>query len=554
MNLTNFEEQIDPVIVERGLDYYQTGFVKEIHERGHGKYEMIVEGTQDYTVSVTLDDKGEIIETSCDCPYDWSDYCKHQAVAFYALRDQLEGAGHRKETPKRVKKKQPDLYEELRPLSKEELLSLILRISEEHEDIKKMLLFQHAPEETLLREAQDLITGSIRHVEDRHGFIEWNKADQATEGAEIVLEQVRDELKKGNSGRSVSLCLTVLPEIVDMLQYCDDSDGGPGLVIDQCLELLKEAASSAESEDESVKISMFRQIMKELTNERYEGWTDWRISMLGTLIPFCGITSLRKKWEEEVDHLMVVPEGDSWSSQYNMEELLYLKLKLLEQLGEKDAAYQFLYDHIELGSFRERAIQYAMNRNQWNEVLRLCEEGEASPGLADKWMVYRLQACEKLGDVDQEKKLMLHFLYQGDYDYYEKLRNLYPREAWGEVSQRIITHFEQDKFPNGAYVKILIQEKMYEKLLNYCNKHPDEIESLYPHLKNVYPDDVRRIFTMYIEDEAENSSNRKYYRQVCHKIRTFKKACGEEAAHTLIDKLEDRYARRPAFVDELTRI
>lgn len=559
MNLTNFEEQIDPVIVERGLDYYLAGFVEEINEKRHRHYEMIVEGSSDYSVDVTLDDKGAISEASCDCLYDWGDYCKHQAAAFYALRDQLESGGQKKEMQKRAKTKKPDLYEELSSLSKEELLSIIIGIADEHEEIKKMLLFQHAPEETLLREARKLVIGSIRRAEGRNGFIEWDKADQATEGAEAVLEQARDELKKGNNERSVSLCLAVLPEIVDMLQYCDDSDGGPGFVIDQCLDLLKEAVSSAESEEQSVKISIFNQIMKELKNARYEGWSDWRNSMLGTLIPLCGLEILRRQWEEEADHLIVEPEEDSWGSRYRNEKLLYLKLELLEQFDEKKVAYQFLYDHIVLGSFRERAIQYAMIRNQWTEVLRLCEEGEkasrkVSPGLVDKWMHYRLQAYEKLGDVDHKKKLMLLFLYQGDYDYYEKLRNLYHPEEWGKVFREIIAHFEQDARPKNAYVKILIQEEMYEKLLNYCNNYPPEIESLHPYLKKVYPDEVCRIFTVFIEDEAEHSSNRSHYRQVCHKIRTFKKVCGKEAARALISKLEDTYVRRPAFIDELTRI
>ena len=30
--------------------------------------------------------EGEILNTYCDCPYDWSDYCKHQAAALFALR------------------------------------------------------------------------------------------------------------------------------------------------------------------------------------------------------------------------------------------------------------------------------------------------------------------------------------------------------------------------------------------------------------------------------------------------------------------------------------
>ncbi|WP_162297120.1 hypothetical protein [Sporolactobacillus pectinivorans] len=108
--------------------------------------------------------------------------------------------------------------------------------------------------------------------------------------------------------------------------------------------------------------------------------------------------------------------------------------------------------------------------------------------------------------------------------------------------------------PSNTYVQILIQEKKYEKLLDYCKNHLYEIETLHPYPVKPYPAEVKRIFTAYIENEAEHSSNRSHYRQVCHKIRTFKTACGKPAAGLLIGKLKEEYIRRPAFIDELSKI
>jgi uncharacterized Zn finger protein len=86
MKLNNFEAYVDPVILERGLDYYDGGAVLSL-EFEDDTWIAEVSGTDTYMVSVTLDDAGEIIESYCDCPYDFGPVCKHQVAVLYAMRD-----------------------------------------------------------------------------------------------------------------------------------------------------------------------------------------------------------------------------------------------------------------------------------------------------------------------------------------------------------------------------------------------------------------------------------------------------------------------------------
>ena len=37
----------------------------------NGKVNAIVSGTDDYEVSMTIDEKGNILTSYCDCPYGW---------------------------------------------------------------------------------------------------------------------------------------------------------------------------------------------------------------------------------------------------------------------------------------------------------------------------------------------------------------------------------------------------------------------------------------------------------------------------------------------------
>ena len=48
ITLKDFEEQIDEVILDRGLEYLELGCVKEVTPLNAYDYEAIVEGSEDY--------------------------------------------------------------------------------------------------------------------------------------------------------------------------------------------------------------------------------------------------------------------------------------------------------------------------------------------------------------------------------------------------------------------------------------------------------------------------------------------------------------------------
>lgn len=65
---------------------------------------------------------------------------------------------------------------------------------------------------------------------------------------------------------------------------------------------------------------------------------------------------------------------------------------------------------------------------------------------------------------------------------------------------------------------------------------------------------VLTLFLQYIEQTAARADNRKDYQGVCAIIRNLKKAGGNEQALEIKQKLFNKYANRPAFRDELSRV
>ena len=90
MNINNFEEYIDETIQKRGRKYYKDQNVYDEYEENDNEYKFEVFGSQDYTVTVKLNQNGDIVYSNCNCPYDYGPTCKHEVAVYYKLREILK--------------------------------------------------------------------------------------------------------------------------------------------------------------------------------------------------------------------------------------------------------------------------------------------------------------------------------------------------------------------------------------------------------------------------------------------------------------------------------
>jgi hypothetical protein len=406
MKLLNFEGYIDDVILERGKNYFQHGHVEKISQASQNQFSVEVEGTESYTVEIFFNETGEIVNTFCDCPYDLGPYCKHQIAAFFALRNELDG---RMKLPTAEKK--PDIITIVSNLQKEELIDLILSFSKEYPEIEKKLLFKYSPAKDEISSSKKLIREYINKAK-RNRFIEWRDVGNALKGAEMTLEKSREKIEMGDTKTAVLLCLTVLSIVVDMLQYCDDSNGYVGEVINESLAIIDDAVFTNLSElTDSQKSEIFDAIMKEALHKRYDGWEEWSRELLRTCIYFSRNKIIRNKIEKQLNKMLESTRGDSWSSKYEVENIKILQLELMERNGEEEKARQFILDNIKYSSFREKEINRLMEKEKYVEAIQLCEQGEKTDkeyrGLIHKWKKYRFQAYEGLGDIPKQRDMAL---------------------------------------------------------------------------------------------------------------------------------------------------
>lgn len=563
MNLTNFESYIERAVYVRGHEYYESRCVTSVKEIEADEFVAKVEGTETYTVDVELDESLNIVDTFCDCPYDMGEFCKHQVAVFLTLRDvkcgsskEGEACGHH--IP--VKSHTKHLSEILSSRTKEELIRFLTEIASDNIEIRERIIleFDDRGDEERISQAISLIQTYIDNHSDDYGYVDYRSTHDAVYGAELVLEKVAEAIAEGNVIHAVKLALCVISEMVDLVQYGDDSGGVIGGVIEDGFEVIDDIVANEELSDLE-KREIFDSLIEEVSNSKYDDWSDWRLNFLRNASIFSDIPDLRSKLEIQMDLLLKDEKDDPWGGRYFVERVNQIRYHILLQNEGEETARAFMEQNIRFPLFREMAIKRAMRNKDYEQVIHITLDGEDKDrkmaGLVKDWKEYRYEAYTLSGKLDEQRDLAMEFILDRRFDYYKKLKSTYKTDEWSKVYPSILHRLE--KAENGFSpfkASILIEEGEKERLLELVKQRLSSIETYYEHLIPEYREEVYKLFVSYIEQEASQANNRKAYQGVCAIIHELFKAGGKDQALAVREKLLKLYLRKPAFRDELQKI
>ncbi|MCY9692280.1 SWIM zinc finger family protein [Paenibacillus alginolyticus] len=566
MKLKVIENSIDPIILERGERYRENGHILSIKEVGPGLYRAEVEGNELYDVEVHLGSRGEVVYTECDCPYDMGAICKHVAAVLLEIRDELSHIETATDPSKSKPSSKVNLTDELSKLSKEDLVALLVHFSEEIKEVDHLLTlkFHDSSSDEGLAQYKKLIQSYVKMNSDRHGFVSYRNVSSAVTGAELVMEKAEEELEKGQRLSAVKISFCILHEMGELLRSCDDSDGIVGGMIQQCLDLVHDVACDLESNSEPDRSAMLQLLLKEAFHTNLEDWSEWQLSLLQSGACLIKNDKERTEWEQQVVKLEEKEKRNSSYGSYIAENVAKLRYQVIQKFDGEEQAMKFLQDHLEFTAFRKMAIVTAMEHQQYDKALLLAEEGERHdtrkgyPGLVDQWKRFRYDIYQLTHQVENQKKLAEEFVVSGEYSYYEQLKELFSKDEWSSVYERILSNLENNQRGNwrvdSLYTQLLIEEKETRRLLNYVNTHKSYVVDFYKHLVGEHAEEVFGLFVQHIVEEAARATNRKAYQKVCQIIRQLIKAKGSVHAEKLIQQFRLVYPNRAAFMDELQKI
>lgn len=554
ITLSKFESVLDSVIVRRGEEYFCNSAVNGLKQLKAGEWIASVEGTEIYKVRIQF--KGDTVYGhSCSCPYDLGPVCKHVTAVLFALRKTAK--------PKSVE----ETFEQtIARMPREDLNDILTDYAGREPGLVDYVSAHRTIKEPSSdkEEYRQIIRNAVDAVRGRHGYIGYWQASRAVNGAEMVLDKAQEFLVKQQPARALSIAKCVLEEMVPLLQEADDSNGSIGHVIGGAFQVLSGCAYQAK--DISFRKELLGYLLKECGHKRYEGWSDWRWEFLAITGEIVQTPQEREKLFNRIDDIESNYGYKADWSRYDYERATVIKMKVVERLGTKKDAEEFLNQHLDCMPLREHAIEEALKRKDYITAKKLAIDGleqdkaRGLPGLICKWEEHLLNIAEAQRDYPEVKKYALQlFLDKNEFVFYDRYKKCFNSKEWPQEAQKIINTIRRSKDGRNnilALPQLYIREERWPDLMDFTQESNSlcALENFTKHLAKHFPDKLADVYEKVIVEKLAPVMGRGNYQYLCEFLTRLQKLGDKDRVKRLVAELSAKYSNRPAMLEELRRV
>lgn len=421
---------------------------------------------------------------------------------------------------------------------------------------------------TLFRPNPDIY---VSRVEDlivdyggRHGYIEYNDSFGFNRAVTRILNEADEAMVKEQWDVAMAVLTGIASVAEDILNSGDDSAGELGAVVYDCFEKWHELCSE-ESLPENIKSEIFELALSRFNDKDLKGW-DWWWDWMGMAIDLANTPEKQNRVIKALNAIQ--PNSDDWSAKHYAETAQKYKLEMMSRCGNPEDQIKFMYDNVSNPDFRKRLIQMAWDKTDYDEVLRLAKDGVNHDadyaGLVSDWHKWEYKVYHEIGDKNNELQLARYFFFDGgrwgEKEYsmesmYSVLKSLVPYEEWGKYVKTLISE-AQNKKDIVRQLYIYSQEKMWQEYMDYIRKNPSiyDIDDAPKEVKKLFRDEIVKLYASAVRNYFQRASNRDSYREGVAFLRKLIQYGGSEEAEQIVIEQKSRTPRRPALIDELSKL
>lgn len=404
----------------------------------------------------------------------------------------------------------------------------------------------------------------IEDYAGRHGYIEYRATFDFNRAVTRILDEADEAMKNRQWDVAVAVLTGMAAAGDDILNSGDDSAGELGAIVSECFEKWHELCAS-ESLPENIKDEIFELALTRFNEKNLKGW-DWWWDWIEMSIRLADTSDKQNRIVETLDAIKT--DGDEWSARHDAQTAQKYKLEIMSKQGSPKEQRKFMYDNVGNPDFRKKLLQMAWDEANYDEVLRLAKEGVTHDtewvGLVSEWHKWEYQVYCHIGDKDNTLRLARHFFFNGgrwgDREFsienmYLKIKTLVPLSQWSDYAETLISE-SVSKRDNGRLLFIYTQEKMWERFMEYLRKNPSayNIDDSPKEVKDLYRNEIIRLYSTSVRKFFQHASDRNSYREGVGLLRNLIKYGGKTEADKIIIEQKSRTPRRPALIDELSKL
>ncbi len=563
MNIQNFETQISEVILERGKGYFKKGAILEIERVADHKWVAEVEGNYgNYEVEIVLDKKQEIIDYSCDCPFE-GDVCKHIVAVLLTIRKELKGMGSIKKT------EVPEWEVIIKNAPEAKLRDLLLKYARKDKSIRNEIVIAlgEVKNEINMEKYRKIISQGVYSAIGNSGYLDYRSLPKALKIVDKLFSEAQKHLANKKYHEAFSILSAVAMECVDNMEYIDDSDGECVGFIEGSLSLIDTILKS--NSDKMLNDAIFNWLLEQMKNEEYNNF-DMGYELEALFFDYTKkINKLESAYQYINEKIKLANKKDGWSKTYDLKKYLKYKMDLLKEEGKNAEAEEIINNNIHLDDFRKLKIEQAIKNKDFTNAITLLNKGiiqarnENYAGTVKEYKELLLSVYKKTNDTENIKLISKQLLDEDfsieNYRNYKK--NFLPNE-WESECLKYITKFSQKKSSGSNYSSssnlalIFIEEKMWDKLFEIVksSKSIRVIEDNQKYLKENYSGELIILYEKAILKYAENTGRDIYSNIVTYLHNMAKLENGEAQAIRISSELLETYKNRKAMKEVFSKL
>ena len=398
----------------------------------------------------------------------------------------------------------------------------------------------------------------------RHGYIKYRDTFDFNRSVSRILDEADEAMNNGQWEVTVAVLTGIASVSEDILNSGDDSAGELGAIVSDCFEKWHELCAN-ESIPLNIKSEIFELALSRFNDKDLKGW-DWWWDWMQMAIDLADTPEKQNRVINSLD--AIKPNGDDWSSRYAANIAQKYKLEIMSRCGSEEEQIKFMYDNVTNPDFRKRLIQLAWDKADYEEVMRLTQDGlrhdAEYAGLVSDWYKWQYMVFRKIGDKENELKLARHFFFKGgrwgEKEYsmesmYSELKSLISHNDWPKYVETLINEAKSNP-DTGRLLYIYIEEKMWQEYMDYLRKNPTtyNIDNAPKEVLKIFGEEIITLYSSAVKSFFQHASNRNSYREGVGLLRNLIKYGGSKEAELIATEQKSRTPRRPALIDELSKL
>ncbi len=578
LSLKNFETQTVPAILKRGEQYFSNGNVTSIEEEGNGVWCAEVEGSETYSVEVTIKSNDTIDDYCCNCPYDGG-ICKHVVAVLFMLQNAAVKANGKSEI--NIKK---DVFETLlKSVTHSGYQKFLRQYAEKNKNFKTEFELFFADKDSRIdvgKKYSELVNKLIKKY-SAGSYINYQSSLGLSGEINKLLAAGQGYIAKNNFRDAFALARGVLKPIMEAITYCDDSDGEIGDSIDSIVELLQ-GIVAAKDVATNVKEELFDFLQKELEDKIYFDYGDFGYQLFSL---FKNLAAELNKGDAFITFTNAQIDGitgqyDNYKKEFFKKELI----AFLQQTGKNAEAEKMLEQNMDIVDVRMDVINKAIDKKDYNAAKEIIAAGikiaeaKSHPGTVDQWKKELLRIANIEKDIISIGHYASYFAFDRGVsaEYYQQWKKTFTPGEWNpiienyinETTQKITSEWNKSKnkfWQSSAYPPLLqslapiyILEKFWDRLLILVQQANNLNTTLNYHqyLVKGYSTALLAIYIPALEEFGIRANSRNEYADLVRKMKKIIKDIpgGEEDVLAVAKRLKERFSikpRRPAMIEEL---